>query len=175
MRNNIKNKKGFTLIELMVVIAILGVLTTLMTGNFITSIKRSRDAQRKNDLSTIQRALEMYYEDNKTYPVVTGTNAGDLKFGAPFCHPDELPTLGCTVKTYMQKIPNDPFTNRTYQYFSDSGTNYRVYACMENNQMTVPDWEHAPVGVCTAKTCKKGVPPVDVECVWAVSDSNSMP
>ena len=126
MRYCIKNKKAFTLMELMVVIAILGVLTTMMTGNFLTSIRRSRDAQRKNDLSTIQRALEMYYEDNKTYPIVTGTNAGDVNFGASFCHPDEPPSLGCDIKTYMQKMPNDPNPGKTYFYSTTSTNNYAI-------------------------------------------------
>lgn len=164
MGNRIKDKKAFTLMELMIVIAILGVLTTLMTGNFLTSIKRSRDAQRKNDLTTIQRALEMYYEDNKAYPDSTG-----VTFGTTFCHPG-----GCTTKTYMQKLPNDPLANRRYQYFTDSGTNYRIYACMENNQITVQDWAAAlPSGICSTTSCKKGATPV--ECVYGVSDSNSLP
>lgn len=172
MINNIKikNKNAFTLMELMVVIAILGVLSTLMTGNFLTSIKRSRDAQRKNDLSTIQRALEMYYEDNKTYPTGEGATNGLINFGNAFCHPDPD---GCTTKTYMQKMPNDPLANRRYQYFSDTGTNYRIYACMENNQMVVPVWVNAPANICTTTSCKRGE--TSVECVWAVSDSNSSP
>jgi len=62
------NKKGFTLIELLLVIIILGFLTSLIAGNFFTSLKKGRDARRKGDLEQIQRALEMYYEDNRAYP-----------------------------------------------------------------------------------------------------------
>ncbi|PIP15252.1 hypothetical protein COX47_00635, partial [Candidatus Roizmanbacteria bacterium CG23_combo_of_CG06-09_8_20_14_all_35_49] len=57
------NRKAFTLIELLLVIIILGVLATLIIGNFFTSLKKGRDARRKGDLEQIQRALEMYYED----------------------------------------------------------------------------------------------------------------
>ena len=168
-----KNKRAFTLMELMIVIAILGVLTTLMTGNFLTSIKRSRDAQRKNDLSTIQRALEMYYEDNKTYPIATGSPAGDVNFGGKFCHPDELPNLGCDIKTYMQKMPNDPNSGKTYFYSSTSTNNYAIYACLEISQTIVTAYTGA-AGFCTPTSCKDK-DGVAQRCIWAVSDSNSSP
>jgi len=172
-----KNKKAFTLMELIVVISILGVLTTLITGNFLTSIKRSRDAQRKNDLSTIQRALEMYYEDNKSYPanVGVGSSAGSVNFGIAFCHPDEGSTPGCDIKTYMQKLPNDPISGRTYLYTSTPPDKYAIYACLENKNTTVPALSSPPDATfCSGDDCedKDGT---HRRCIWAVSDSNSLP
>lgn len=166
-----KHKKAFTLMELMIVIAILGVLTTLMTGNFLTSIKRSRDAQRKNDLSTIQRALEMYYEDNKAYPanVGVGSSAGYNTFGTAFCHPN-----GCDTKTYMQKLPNDPVSGREYRYVSGTTSAYAIYACLENKQSTVTTYEHTPADFCSPTDCKDK-DGADQKCIFAVSDSNSSP
>jgi general secretion pathway protein G len=56
-------KKGFTLIELLVVIAIIGMLSALLVPNFMGARERARDAQRKSDLKQIQKALEMYRQD----------------------------------------------------------------------------------------------------------------
>lgn len=171
MGNLFKDIKAFTLMELMIVIAILGVLTTLMTGNFMTSIKRSRDAQRKNDLSTMQRALEMYYEDNKTYPanIGVGSSAGYNAFGTAFCHPS-----GCDTKTYMQKLPNDPIIGKNYIYTSTPPNQYAIYACLENKQTIVPDLVTTPNNFCTGTKCKDKDGNEHL-CIWAVSDSNSSP
>jgi len=115
-------KKSFTLLELMIAIVILGVLSALISGNFITSLKKGNDARRKADLEQIQRALEMYYEDKRTYPT-------SLNFGGKFC---ETTSCNTNEKVYMQKVPNDPNTSYTYQYQSD-GTYYRLFSCIENN------------------------------------------
>jgi len=107
--------EGFTLIELMIVIAILGILAALISGQFITSLKKGRDARRKSDLDQTQKALEMYYEDNKAYPDA-------VTFGS---------ALSTADKTYMQKVSNDPISGNSYQYESD-GTYYRLFSCIEN-------------------------------------------
>ncbi|PJC66747.1 hypothetical protein CO018_00305 [Candidatus Beckwithbacteria bacterium CG_4_9_14_0_2_um_filter_47_11] len=62
------NKKGFTLIELIVVIAIIGTLTGLIVNNLNDARARARDAKRKQDLGSFKTALRLYYNDNQTYP-----------------------------------------------------------------------------------------------------------
>lgn len=123
------NKHGFTLIEVLIVIGILGVLASLVSGNLMNSMKRGRDAKRKEDLQQIKNALEMYYEDNKQYP-------GSLSFGNQLTHPK-------ISKTYMQKIPKDPLAEYTYQYKSISigtGTSnaYNIYSQLENKEDAGP-------------------------------------
>lgn len=122
------NLSAFTLIELMIVIAILGVLATLISGNFITSLKKGRDARRKTDLEQIQRALEMYYEDNKAYPAIISYTGGQLK------HPS-------IDKTYMQKVPDDPKSGCDYFYspvtidgqVGSTVIGYKLYSYLENS------------------------------------------
>lgn len=61
----ILKERGFTLIELLVAMGIVAVLTGLAVFNFNQSRVRARDIQRKNDLSQLQKALELYRNDNK--------------------------------------------------------------------------------------------------------------
>ncbi len=70
-----KNKQGFTLIELLVVIAIIGLLSTLSIVALNQARARSRDARRLADVKQIQTALEMYYNDQGSYPASTTPGA----------------------------------------------------------------------------------------------------
>ncbi|MEX2028476.1 MAG: type II secretion system protein [Candidatus Curtissbacteria bacterium] len=64
-RSTIVNKKGFTLIELLVVISIIGILSALAVVSFSGAQARARDADRKNDLEVIKKALVAYSLDNQ--------------------------------------------------------------------------------------------------------------
>lgn len=63
-----KNKKGFTLVELLVVMTIIMVITIVGMVNYGNANKKSRDAKRKSDLESVRVALEMYRQDNGNYP-----------------------------------------------------------------------------------------------------------
>ncbi|MEK7633703.1 MAG: prepilin-type N-terminal cleavage/methylation domain-containing protein [Patescibacteria group bacterium] len=163
------NKKGFTLIELLLVIIILGVLSALITGNFFTSLKKGRDAKRKADLEQTQRALEMYYEDKKVYPLTTA-----LTFGSALCE-----TSACvgTEKVYMQKVPNDPISGKDYQYLSSDGTSYKLFACLENNQQMLPyiSSGYTNTTMTSCGPCQDSTGATVNNCIWGVSSSNVSP
>ncbi len=150
-------KKAFTLLELLIVIIILGVLSSFITSNFFTSLKKGRDARRKGDLEQIQRALELYYEDKRIYPT-------EISFGQSLTDTE-------TGKIYMNKIPNDPSGN-SYHYESD-GTYYKLYACLENNQQILP-YVSNPTNFGCNNVCK-GSEGNNVSCIWGVSSSNTNP
>lgn len=152
------SKKAFTLIELLVVIMILGVLAALITGNFFTSLKKGRDARRKADLEQTQRALEMYYEDKKAYPLTAA-----LVFGTPLSD-------SVSGKVYMQKVPNDPISGKNYQYLSADGTSYRLFACLENNLQMLPYISSGFTLDCGGCQDKDGA--AVAKCIWGVSSSN---
>lgn len=161
--------KSFTLIELLIVIFILGILATVISSNFITSLKKGRDARRKADLEQIQRALEMYYEDKKQYPTFNIFSSANYSL----CETKIAADCG-TEKNYMQKIPNDPIAGKSYEYQSD-GTVYRMYACLENNQQILPydSLSGSPTITCSTQCQKKSGG--TITCFWAVSSPNVSP
>jgi prepilin-type N-terminal cleavage/methylation domain-containing protein len=70
-----QNKKGFTLIELLVVIAIIGLLSTMSVLALNQARARARDAKRISDVKQIQTALELYYNEEGSYPASVTTGA----------------------------------------------------------------------------------------------------
>jgi len=119
-------KKGFTLIELLIVIAIIGILSAIIFPNYMAARERARDTQRKSDLAQIQKAIELYKQDNNSAlpPSIT--------FGSPWAN-------GSTI--YMSKVPQDPLgvnDDSSYVYTPD-GTDpakYTLCACLENTADT---------------------------------------
>ena len=99
MKNFFLNKKinAFTLIELIVVIAIIGILASVIYPSFVNYQKRSRDARRQVDIKTIVDALERYYVDNNVYPSSIFSKYGNFSDLEPYL-----------VPKYLSKLPKDP-------------------------------------------------------------------
>lgn len=70
----IKNRKGFTLIELVVVVAILGVLAMLVVPNVINRIDEAKDAVLNANIKVINNAIRMYYFEKGDYPAANDVN-----------------------------------------------------------------------------------------------------
>ncbi len=120
-RRKIKSQTGFTMIELLVVIVILGLLSTIGLGSFRSSQAKSRDVRRKAELGQIARALEMYFNDHKEYPEVEIVPVTGGLF-----------TDGNT--NYMIDFPQDP-SGGSYRYERpdcDDGRTYILMARLEN-------------------------------------------
>jgi prepilin-type N-terminal cleavage/methylation domain-containing protein len=114
---NCKFSAGFTLVELLLAVTIIGILMTIASVNFISVRERARDAQRKSDLSQIQIAMELLKSDIGRYPIFL-----------PACEA-ALDNGGGTV--FLKKMPCDPLSNEPYQ-FTNTGSGYVLAACIEN-------------------------------------------
>lgn len=126
-------QRGFTLIELLVVIAIIGGLSAIVLPNFMGAREKARDAQRKSDLKQIQKALELYKQDQtapNAYPT-TGPNNSLVNSGQCWSS-----AASCTGNVYMKRLPFDPKTLTPTPYFYMLDTDnfkYTLCACLENS------------------------------------------
>ncbi len=102
-------KRGFTLIELLVVIAIIGVLASIVLASLDSSRKKGRDARRLADIKQLQLALELYYDQNNSFPASISTAAGSC--GGSSCAAANLVTPG-----YISVVPTDPSNQVDYYY-----------------------------------------------------------
>lgn len=102
----IQSNSGFTLIELMVVVAILGILSSFVMRGVGQAVARTRDAKRFSDAQAIAFALRQYYVDKQSYPPVHAQSAGWGGWNVSY-KPDFLSELA----PYLSKIPSDPLNN----------------------------------------------------------------
>ena len=97
----LKNKKspfGFTLIELLIVITIIGILAAIGLVTYTNALKSTRDGRRKADITSIQKALELYFQQNSNK------------------YPTDLSSLGSLLPA---GVPTDPKTQASYCYVNE--------------------------------------------------------
>lgn len=119
MRTRLRNQDGFTLIEIMVVIMIIGLLALMVVPRLRGVADRAKTTKAQADIQELKQALDRYYLDNGSYPT---TDQGLMALISP-------PTSGRVPNNYEQggyieKLPPDPWGN-PYFYQSD-GNSYAL-------------------------------------------------
>lgn len=105
---------GFTLIEVMVVVVILGILAAIIAPKFMSRPEQARIVKVKQDLLAIQSALDLYKLDNGMYPTT------DQGLQALVSKPSSAPVpRSWKSEGYLQDLPVDPW-GQTYQYINDN-------------------------------------------------------
>ena len=116
MRRRFRGQDGFTLIEIMVVILIIGLLALIVVPRLRGVADRAKRTKAQADIQELKQALDRYYLDNGSYPtsdqglqaLVTPPSTGRV--------PTNYETGG-----YIEKLPGDPWGNQ-YFYQSDGST-----------------------------------------------------
>jgi prepilin-type N-terminal cleavage/methylation domain-containing protein len=119
-----KKNKGFTLIEILIVVAIISILASIVLVGLGAFRGRGRDARRISDLRSTQNALELYYTKYQAYPSISG---GDSWVSLT----NSLSGAGIGVTV----IPNDPLKpTKTYHYgVSGDNQKYVLAADLEDS------------------------------------------
>ncbi|OGH07960.1 MAG: hypothetical protein A2W22_06860 [Candidatus Levybacteria bacterium RBG_16_35_11] len=153
------NKKGFTLLELIIVIAVIAIISTVvMTAvNPIAQFQKANDGRIKSDLAQLQRALESYYEDNGRYPTSVDFEIQTI------ADPGVGNNWGDPWTPYMDFLPKSP-GSRTYAYFAtDDGQSYFLYANLERGAYD-PQACKGVNNVCDGSNQEAGGPSLESAC-----------
>lgn len=126
----IKTKKGYTLLEILMVMGIIGILTAVSASAFLSARLTARDARRKTDLEQIRGALETYKADKNVYPGILSTptlSSGNISTLSPF--------LASGLNQYISAIPSDPIATMHY-YYVTTASGYYLCASLEGLPQT---------------------------------------
>jgi len=118
--------RGFSFVELLIVVAIIGLITAIAIPNLLNAIKRSRQTRSINDLRTISNGLSIYHQDVANFP-----RASSL---------DDLANISDVLIPYIGTVPVLDGWSKTFQYKSDGNT-YTLCSLGDNFIADMP-WEN---------------------------------
>ena len=154
----VKKQAGFTLIELMVVISIIGVLTGIVLVSMNDTRALARDARRKSDLGQIATAIELYYLNHNSYQIPNSgwnnTGSGWYNYEDPLDDYDRSIARALSQDGGMIPIISDPSgnvyssptQNHAYMFYICQDYGYFVYAKLEKPSAK-------DLATCNANTC----------------------
>ncbi len=117
---------GFTLVELLMVIIIIGIVSLLSASSYRTAQIKSRDTERKANLNALHKSLMMYYNDTGSFPNL----ASDRLFGN-----SAVGLTGANGIIYMRETPKDPKDSGDYKYvYKTDGKMFNLFANLENKK-----------------------------------------
>ena len=127
---------GFTLIEIMVVVVIIGLLAAVVVPQFLSKVDDARVSKAKQDIQAIETALTMYKLDNYTYPTT------EMGLKALVQKPDPAVAKNWRPGGYLQHLNKDPWKN-DYQYANPGthGGEYDLYSYGADGQPGGEDYK----------------------------------
>lgn len=136
--NQPSTKRSFTLVELLVVIMLITLLSSVVYVSYTRALGMGRDGRRRVDLASLRDALELYYFDYKSYPTPCVYSS--------WCDVSTSLGVGVLFPTYINPLPSDPKTGwNAYRYtaLSATGQGYCLEANLEGT---------APPPTCTVQS-----------------------
>lgn len=137
--------RGFTIVELLIVVIVIGILATVSLVSYNGFMEYGYRSQRIADVTTVQRALELYKKDNGYYPA----NGADNWGGA--LNSTQMQTA---LTPYLKTIPTEPTGNPSYAYSYVRGSydNYGIIIFWSNTPLPGCHW----TDISPCKRCKIG-------------------
>lgn len=124
-----KSKSGFTIVELLIVIVVIGILAAISLVAYGGISERAKFSAMRSDLSQINKSIQMYYAQNGSYPITPGICNG---VSGNWCGWDQatgdnfIPGIVPTLAGSLPQLPSSNASNDTYLYRSPSGTDYKL-------------------------------------------------
>ncbi|MGB3945403.1 MAG: prepilin-type N-terminal cleavage/methylation domain-containing protein [Candidatus Saccharimonadales bacterium] len=116
-----KNKSGFTIVELLIVIVVIGILAAISVIAYSGTSERSRYGRMQQDVATMNKMVRMFHADNGYYPH-SSTTTTTVYSGATLAIPGLTPNYGSRMPT----IPNDGLGGYYAYISSANGTEYKI-------------------------------------------------
>ncbi len=132
-------KKGFTLVELLVVISIIGILSGIFLNRIGDFRDRAEDARRIADIRHVQTVLELYYNKCRDYPNPSAPTDGTCS-GTVSSDPvpwSTLETILVRANISVKSLPKDPDDPRKSYEFGSNGDGYVIKATLNKNDNPV--------------------------------------
>ena len=117
-----KFRTGFTLVEIMIVVAIIAIIASIAIPNLVRAQQMARDAKRIADLKQIRNALELFFSDNGYYPQSDcGWDCNDYRYSY---NSTSWNMLAAELAPYIAKLPVDPINSGVSWDTSSYGYTY---------------------------------------------------
>lgn len=123
---SLQYKKGFTIVELLIVIVVISILATISIVAYNGVQERARDSQRRGDVQAIVKALELYYIDNGRYP--PGSGSTTINTGWSTTADGSWANLASLLRPYLATLPRDPISTPNANVQVPNGYNYAYFA-----------------------------------------------
>ncbi|WP_426369640.1 type II secretion system major pseudopilin GspG [Pseudocolwellia sp. HL-MZ7] len=131
---SLNKASGFTLLEVMVVIVILGVLASMVVPNLLGSQDRANMQKAVSDINALETSLSMYKLDNYDYPTTEqGLEALTVETDVEPL-PRRFPEEG-----YVKRLPNDPWGNEYQLLYPGENSKYDVFSMGQDGEAGTED------------------------------------
>ena len=149
-------RRGFTIVELLIVIVVIAILAAITIVAYTGIQERARFSAMRSDISNINKAIQLYYADNGSYPITPNTTACN----GNWCGWDQvtgdafIPGLSPEYIATIPQLPTANASSDTYLYRSPSGTDYKLIRLLQGGLSAS---ESAAFSDLMTTTCSSGI------------------